>query len=205
MDADSLRVDIVSPSLDVGLVICDVNVAVVPEHPKTSRHADNPELDALSDEQKVEYTALARRKDLLMTRIATLEKSAGLFHGYADNLLRSRTTSTPAPGTTADATATHAHASLPLLENLDEFVAVYPEKLQALLEKHQDAQEKLDGVQKDIDDLLEKGRQIRAKNPDADWFVPPAKPTVTIVLESDIAREAEVLVSYRVYFPNMKT
>ena len=44
-------------------------------------------------------------------------------------------------------------------------MAVYPEKLQALLEKHQDAEEELDGVQRDIDDLLEKGNRPVVRTP----------------------------------------
>jgi len=195
MESDSLRVDTASSSLEVGISIRDVNIAFIPERRKTSRFANIPELEGLSDDQKAEHAALARRKDQLTTRITALEKSAGLFHGYADRLLHPRMILAPSAGTSDD----KADESLSSLQKLDEFVAVYPEKLQALLEKHQDAQEELDGVQRDIDDLLEKGKQSRGKNPD--WsvysFAPLSKPTVTILLESAVEGEAELLVSYR--------
>ena len=206
MDGDSLRVDTASLSPDAGITICDVNIALSQERQKASHYACIPELDALSSEQKAAYSELVRCKDQLTTRIAAFEKSASLFHGYADNLIRSCNALAPTPGTAVDVAGTHVHENLSPLEKLDEFVAVYPEKLQALLEKHQDARGELDDIQRAIDDLFEKGKQIHAEsNPDGGvlLFGPRLKPTVTVVIESDAAREAKVLVSYRTYLPKI--
>jgi hypothetical protein len=190
MDSDSLRVDIASLAPNVGIAICDVNIVFPQERRKASRYTGIPELDALSDEQKEEHAALVRRKAHLTTCMAAIEKSASLLHGYADSLLRSF--NIPAPGI---ATGTQV---------LDEVICAYPVKLEELLEKHHDTQDELEDVQRDISDLLEEGKQIRAKsNPDEEvsWFGPQA--IVTVVLESDAARDVKVLVSYRTYLPNI--
>lgn len=54
-------------------------------------------------------------------------------------------------------------------------------------------------VQRGIDDLLEKGKQTRDKNPDLGGYLntPLSKPTVTMLLESAGEGEAGLLVYYR--------
>lgn len=204
MDRDSLRVEAVS----FGVAVHDVNVST-PKAPYTafprqkggvSLYANVPELEDLTDTQRKEYVKLARQKDSLGIRLTALEKSANLVHEYAGLLLHPRTPTSHRSGFSADVQA----GGLIPLEELDDFIEGYPQRLELLLEKWQDAREELERISLQMEDLLETSRENKKGGENASEELPAGglfgglrvRPNVTIVVSAEAAGKAELVLSY---------
>ncbi|KAF8320903.1 hypothetical protein DL93DRAFT_2073682 [Clavulina sp. PMI_390] len=243
LEKDSLRVDVLASNADADAdtasapapvphaTLHDVTVAPAPlpavklkppqnTFPPAAPAPGQALLDGLTDEQKSEHAKLARKREALTTRMNALESSAFMIRGYASAVVSS---SIPAPVSDAGAALPPTLLDRLPMEKLDEFISGYPERLEGIFEKWQDAQEERDTAAKKmaaLEKLAEEAREAAKKtngvDPSSDeddedsdeedvkptgfgLFGAPAKKRkmeVLMILSAEEECEVELLVSY---------
>ncbi|KAF8320905.1 hypothetical protein DL93DRAFT_2224603 [Clavulina sp. PMI_390] len=217
IDLRSLQLTLHSPARQIFLRGLPV-VAQAAQQPELSRehipqelyrHTLSPQLllQGLDDEQLMLHAALARRKDRLELRMQAYERSAQIINKYAESYAAAlmKLPSSLEPKQTAHRPNKFGLSSCDdpsslAFNELEPFLDSYPDHLEALFEKWQDAREEIDLVTYDIDHLLAIAQEVREKESIREDLL-RKRPSVNVVLEAEENGEVEVRFSYVVNGP----